>query len=411
MKTISTTLPASEDASNRAVLRDGTVVQLRLTQKDDHAAVAQFFHELSPESRRKRFFAIAEPSGPIVERFCDSSRLEQAATLVALRLLDGTLRPIAIGSYFRTSGAMAEVAFAVDDRFQGKGLGTVLLERLAAIASANGFTRFEAVTLSDNAAMLDVFRESGFEIRSVSERGCVNVQLALDATDRSVVAAERRDALAAATSLRPLLEPASVAVIGASRDPSSIGRRLLRALVSGGFRGPVYPVNPHAEQLEGLACLSSVASLPRGVDLAVVTVPHSIVLEVVDECAGAGVKSLVIITAGFAEVGAEGRALQQRLLDKVRGHGMRMVGPNCMGLLNTDHSVSLNATFSPIVPPPGRVALSSQSGALGLAILELASERGVGLSSFVSVGNKADVSSNDLLEYWEADDHTAVILL
>jgi len=411
VRTISATLPASEDAPDRAVLRDGTAVQLRLAQPAEHAMVARFFHDLSPESRRRRFFAIAEPPQPLVDRFCDSSQPGEAATLLALRLIDGALGPIAIGSYFRTAVDAAEVAFAVDDRFQGKGLGTLLLDRLAALASVNGFSRFEAATLSDNTAMLEVFRDSGFEIRSKSERGCVNVQLSLDPTDRSVVAAERRDAIAAATSLRPLLEPASVAVVGASRDQQSIGRRVLRALTSGGFRGPVYPVNPNADTLDGLRCLPAVTDLPRGIDLAVLTVPRALVLGVVDDCARAGVKSLVVITAGFAEGGEEGRDLQRRLVERVRGYGMRMVGPNCMGVLNTDHGISLNASFSSVVPPAGRVGLSSQSGALGLAILELARERGVGLSTFVSVGNKADVSGNDLLQYWEADPRTSVILL
>jgi len=409
VRAISPPLSSADDTASRAVLRDGSVVGLRLAEPADHAALARFFHELSPESRRRRFFGIAEPSDEILTRFCDASDLSHNATLLALRVADGDLRPIAVGSYFSTGATTAEVAFAVDDHFQRRGLGTMLLERLATIAAAHGFKRFEAMTLPDNTAMLEVFHESGFEIRSKSERGSVNVQLSIDPTGASVNAAERRDALATAASLGPLLEPRAVAVVGASRTPGSIGRRVLRALTAGGFTGPVYPINPHVEELDGVRCYPSLVAAPRGVDLAVVAVPRGLVLEVVDQCAAAGVKSLVVITAGFAETGAEGRALQQTLLDKVRGYGLRLVGPNCMGLLNT--RVHLNASFSPIVPPSGRVALSSQSGALGMAILELARERGVGLSTFVSVGNKADVSGNDLLQYWEADANTAVILL
>jgi acetyl coenzyme A synthetase (ADP forming)-like protein len=411
VRAISLPLPAADDTAARAVLRDGSVVQLRIAAPSDRPALTRFFHELSPENRRLRFFSVTEPSDELLTRFCDSSDLSRNATLLALRLDGGDLRPIAVGSYFRTGDATAEAAFAVDDRFHGKGLGTMLLERLATIAGAHGFKRFEAMTLSDNAAMLEVFHESGFEIRSKSDRGCVNVQLSIDPTGASVNAAERRDALATAASLRPLLEPQSVAVVGVSRTPGSIGRRVLRALVAAGFTGPVYPINPNTEELDGLRCYPSLAAAPHGVDLAVIAVPRALVLDVVDQCAAAGVKSLVVITAGFAETGAEGRALQQALLDKVRGHGLRMVGPNCMGLLNANPRFRLNASFSPIVPPSGRVALSSQSGALGMAILELASERGVGLSTFVSVGNKADVSGNDLLQYWEADPTTAVILL
>jgi acetyl coenzyme A synthetase (ADP forming)-like protein len=213
------------------------------------------------------------------------------------------------------------------------------------------------------------------------------------------------------SSVEPLFRPASVAVVGASRDPASIGFRILEALVMNRFQGPVYPVNPRAKVVGSLRAYPSVKDLPETVDLAVIAVPRDAVLGVVDECAQRGVKALVVITAGFAEVGAEGRELQQKLVEKVRAHGMRMVGPNCMGLLNTDPLVQLNASFSPIFPPPGRVAMASQSGALGLAILGLAKQLHLGLSMFVSVGNKADVSGNDLLEFWENDPNTDVILL
>jgi len=222
---------------------------------------------------------------------------------------------------------------------------------------------------------------------------------------------EMRDRAAATASLRPFFRPRSVAVVGASRDPSSIGYRLLDALVTNHFQGPVYPVNPKASVIGGIRAYPTVRDLPEPVDLAVIAVPREAVPTVVDDCAARGVQAIVVITAGFAEVGDEGRALQQQLADKVRGYGMRMVGPNCMGLLNTDPNVQLNATFAPVFPPQGRVALSSQSGALGLAILELSRRRRLGLSTFVSVGNKADVSTNDLLQYWEEDEATGVILL
>jgi acetyl coenzyme A synthetase (ADP forming)-like protein len=411
MHAISPTMPAVEDPPDRAVLRDGTVVRLRPTVPGDQACVARFFRDLSPESRRNRFFAMGEPSPSTIARFCDSTDPHQAATLLALRCIGPELRPVAVGTYVRTGGASAEVAFAVDDHVQGKGLGTILLERLAAIAAAHGLERFEAVTFADNAPMLDVFRQSGFDVTSRPDQEAVDVRLSLDATTRAVAAAERRDQIAVAASLHPLLEPASVAVIGASRDAASIGRRVLRALVEAKFAGRIHPVNPNAAELDGLRCYGSIGEVPHGVDLAVVAVPSDRVLGVVDACAAAGVKSLVVITAGFAETGADGRARQQTLVDRVRGYGMRMVGPNCMGLLNTAAAVRLNASFSPIMPPEGRVALSSQSGALGLALLELASDRGIGLSTFVSVGNKADVSSNDLLQYWDGDPRTSVILL
>ena len=324
MRVTSLTLPSTEDAADRAVLRDGSVVQLRLATAGDRDELARFFHGLSFESLRRRFFGPAEPSAKVLDSFCMVADPAQSATLLALRLVDGALRPIAVGSYFRIDASTAEAAFAVDDHFQGKGIGPVLLDRLAALAATHGFIRFEAVTLTDNAAMLDVFHESGFEIHSKTDHGCVSVQLSLDPTSRAVAAAERRDALATVASLRPLLEPASVAVVGASRNPNSLGRRVLRALSAGGFGGPIYPVNPQATEMDGLRCFTSLAEMPRGVELAVIAVPRGLVLGVVDECAAAGVKSLVVITAGFAEGGEDGRALQQRLVEKVRGHGLRI---------------------------------------------------------------------------------------
>ena len=411
MQRLTPSLPTADDAALRAVLRDGSVVTLKIAEPADHDAVRRFFHDLSPESRRRRFFAIAEPSDALITRLCDSTKPSQAITLLALRRVDADVRPIAVGSYIAVGGASAEVAFAVGDAFQGKGLGTILLERLAMMAAANGLRRFEATTLPENAAMLEVFYESGFEIRSKTEAGTIAVQLSLDPTSETVACAERRMAMATASSIRPLLAPQSVAVVGASRDPASLGHRIVARLVQNRFAGAIYPINPNATEIEGQRCYASLADIPPDVDVAVIAVPHPKVPDVVDACAAAKVKSLIVITAGYAEAGAEGRARQQALLEKVRAYGMRMIGPNCMGLLNADPAVRLNASFSPVTPPSGSVAFSSQSGALGMAIIELATERGVGLSTFVSVGNKADVSGNDLLQYWEADPHTSVILL
>ena len=369
------------------------------------------FHDLSPTSRYRRFFSVGEPPDAMLDRFCDSADPARSFTLGAHRHVEGTTHVIAIGSYFAIGPHIAEVAFAVDDRFHGKGLGTTLLERLAHVAVANGFDRFEATTMLENEPMLQVFRDSGFEVRSRTGAGGVVVQLSLGMSDRGVAAAEERHRRATVASMRPLLAPRAVAVVGASRNPSNIGRRVLDALVAGGYTGAIYPVNTHAAEVAGLRAYASIGDVPPGVELAVIAVPRDAVLDVVDACAVAHVSALVVITAGFAEVGEEGRALQERLLEKVRGYGMRMVGPNCMGLLNTNPSLRMNGSFSPIVPAPGHIALSSQSGALGLALIDMAAARGLGLSSFVSIGNKADVSSNDLLEYWEDDAATRVILL
>jgi acetyl coenzyme A synthetase (ADP forming)-like protein len=412
MRPLAPSPPAQDDPSTpRLVLRDGSVATVRRSTADDREAMRRFFHDLSPESRRRRFFSAAEPTEELVNRLCDSADERRSVTLVAVRQTGQDTRFIAVGSYLATSASAAEAAFAVDDRFHGKGLATELLERLAAIAVNQGFQRFDATTLEDNRAMIEVFRDSGFEVRSKSAPGVMEVTLTLRPTADGVVSAERRHRLATAASLRPMLEPRAVAVVGASRDPASIGRRVLDALTSAGFTGPVYPINPAATEIAGQRAYPSVRDVPGGVDLAVIAVPRDRVLGVVDDCAAAGVKSLVVITAGYAEVGDDGRMRQRELVDRVRGYGMRMVGPNCMGLLNANPALHLNASFSPLFPNAGHVGLSSQSGALGLAIIALAGNRGIGLSTFVSVGNKADVSSNDLLEYWEEDPATRVILL
>src|SRR5262245_48556711 len=238
-------LPSADDAANRAVLRDGSVVAIRASEPGDHDALRRFFHDLSLESRRRRFFSIAEPAESLIDRLCDSHDPGAALTLLAIRSVDGEPRPIAVGSYFAETAGSAEAAFAVDDRFQGKGLGTVLLERLAAAASAHGLRRFEAITLPENAAMLDVFHESGFEIHSKADFGAVTVQLSLSPTRETVAALDRRNAFATVASLTPLFQPRGVAVIGASRKAGSIGHRVLESLVGSGYTGPISPVNPN----------------------------------------------------------------------------------------------------------------------------------------------------------------------
>ena len=389
------------------VLRDGSVASIRPTTVEDAPALADFFAHLSPVSRYQRFFSAGGPPADVIQRLSDSSDPSRTLTLVAERA-NGI---IATASYIALSPDSAEAAFAVADAFQGRGLATALLGRLAAAAAARGFRRFEATTLAENARMLEVFRDSGFEIRSKTDGGCVDVTLSLTPSATGSERDDERRRTATVASLHPLLEPQAVAVIGASRRATSIGRRVLNAVVAAGFNGAIYPVNPQAGEIAGLKAYASARELPPGVDLAVIAVPAPAVAHVVDDCAAAGIKSLVVITAGFAEAGAEGWAAQEALTDQVRKHGMRMVGPNCMGIFNTKPSVRLNASFSPIFPPAGRLGLLSQSGALGITIVQLAAERRLGLSTFVSAGNKADVSGNDLLEYWEDDPSTSVLLL
>ena len=283
---------------------------------------------------------------------------------------------------------------AVDDMFHGKGLGTLLLERLALVAIRHSFTHLWAVTHADNLAMREVFRESGFTTHEAYEGEDMEVGLSLIPTETTVIRAEVRERLATTASLRPFFQPRSVAMVGASRDPKSIGYRLLDALRTNQFRGAIYPVNPHASEIAGVPVYSSVHTIPESVDLAIIAVPRQHVLSVVDDCADKGVRALVVITAGFAEVGAEGAELQSQLAEKIRQYGMRMIGPNCFGILNTDCDVQLNATFTTLFPPRGHAAMSSQSGAIGIATLAGARRFHLGISSFVSVGNNASTATS-----------------
>jgi acetyl coenzyme A synthetase (ADP forming)-like protein len=317
---------------------------------------------------------------------------------------------VALASYVRLRDARtAEVAFAVADEFQGRGIAMRLLERLASLAAAVGIDEFVAEVMSDNVAMLRVFAEAGFEERRVLDGGTTEVRLTLGATEALRTRMDERDHVAVAASLQPFFMPETVAVIGASSRAGTIGGELFRNVLRSQFRGVVYPVNRSGQPVAGVRAYQSVSEIGEAVDLAVICLPGGAVLDAATEALAAGVRALCVVSAGFAEVGPEGEGRQDRLLELVRSHGARLIGPNCLGIAVAD--VRLNATFGPRALPPGNVGFSSQSGALGLALLERAAVRNLGLSAFVSVGNKADVSSNDLLEYWEEDPNTDVVLL
>lgn len=395
----------------RIILRDGSTATIRISQPADADALAQFFKQLSAESRRQRFFSESKPGMDMLASLSDSSNLRKQATMLVSRVADGKPRIIATGSYIAHDEETAEFAVAVDDTFHGKGIGALLLERLAVIAVGNGFVNFLALTSPNNQAMLETFRSSGFKMEEVVKNDLIQVNIAVTPREKSVERSVMRDRLFTTASIRPFFKPHSVAVVGASREPGSIGYRIMQQLVGQQFNGPVYPVNPKAGVICSIRAYKSVRELPEPVDLAIIVVPKKFVLSVIDDCAARGVKAVVVISAGFAETDDEGKALQAELVEKVRGYGMRMVGPNCLGIINTDPDVRLGASFSPTYPNHGTIAMSSQSGALGIAILELATKLNLGLSNFVSVGNKADVTGNDLLQYWEEDPQTNVILL
>src|SRR5690606_37286431 len=319
---------------------------------------------------------------------------------------------VAVGSYSHTHRPdVAEVAFLVEDAYQGRGIGTLLLERLAMAALEQGLTALEAFVMGENTDMLSVFEASGFTFERGPSPDGWYIQLPLAPTEASVQRMEARDRIATRASLYPFFHPRSVAVIGASRDPASIGYQVLANLILSHYQGPVYPVNPNAPYVMSVPAYPTVLDIPGPVDLAVVAVPQRAVLTVAEQCAQKGVRAMIVLAAGFAETGPAGAELQRQLVDLVRGSGMRMIGPNCLGLIHCHPEVQMNASFASAPARPGSLAMSSQSGALGQAVLEYAHELGIGLSAFVSIGNKADVSSNDLLQWWEEDDQTSAILL
>lgn len=392
-----------------AVLSDGGTVHLRPIRSDDAPAHRAFFARQSTESVYFRFFGPrVELSDAEVKRF---TTVDYHDRMAFVALLGDDM--IAVGRYDRLgSGTEAEVAFAVADAHQGRGIATLLLEYLAAYAADNGITRFSADTLLDNRSMLDVFSAAGFRRESQTiDYGVVHLAFDIEPTGASLEAIDAREWTAGVHSISRILQPRSVAVVGAGRGEYNIGHTVVRNLLRGGFKGPVYPINPNAATIDGLTCAPSIEAVEGPVDLAVLAVPAKECLEVVDACARKGVHGLVVISSGFAEVGAAGAALQSELLRRAHRGGMRVVGPNCFGVINTAPDVCLDAAFSAQQPDPGQVAFASQSGALGIAVLEQSLTTSLGLSSFVSMGNKCDVSSNDLLRYWSQDGRTRAILL
>ena len=380
-------------------------MRLSPPRSEDTGVLIAFFHALSDESRYSRFHGQPAIDERAIAPMVDPDWAERGA-------LVGTYEDevVALGSYVRLRDVRtAEVAFAVADDFQGRGIGTRLLERLAELAAAAGIEEFLAEVLPSNAPMLGVFADAGFVTSRSLEGGVVEVRLTLAPTAAFQELVDRRDHVAVAASLRPFFAPRTVAVVGASPRHGSIGGELFRNILRADFAGAAYPVNRSEEPVAGVRAYAAVAQIPDPIDLVVVCLPGQNVLEAADEALRAGVRALCVISAGFAETGHEGLDRQERLLELVRAHGARLIGPNCLGIAVAEPR--LNATFGPRALPPGNVAFSSQSGALGLAVLERAGERGLGLSSFVSIGNKADVSSNDLIEYWEDDPATDVIVL
>ena len=389
------------------LLRDGHTAHLRPIRTDDKELLVSFYDRVSDESKYLRFFApMPRLSERDVARFSTVDHHERVAFVLTV-----AGRMIAVGRYDTVSPGEAEVAFLVEDQHQGRGIAQLLLEHLAQAGRENGVDRFVAEVLPENVKMIQVFRDAGYRIEGGYDEGVLRLVFPIDPTDTAIGVMQDREHRAEAASIAAFFDARSVAVIGASRRQDTIGQALVRHLVLGDYAGRIYVVNPTADSVAGMPAYPTVAAIPDQVDVAIVAVPADAVTDVVLDCAAKGVHGLIVISSGFAEAGEEGWQRQRRLLGLARSYGLRMIGPNCLGIINTAPDVMLNASLAPSMPQRGRAGFFCQSGALGTAILEKASNRGLGLSSFVSAGNRADVSGNDLLQYWEKDPSTEVILL
>ncbi|PCK26391.1 bifunctional GNAT family N-acetyltransferase/acetate--CoA ligase family protein [Rhodococcus qingshengii] len=390
---------------------DGGAVALRPIVPEDADKLVEFHGKLSERTRYLRYFG---PYPTMSARDVKNFTTVDHHNRVAFVMMLGD-EIIAVGRYERLldvgDGKSAEVAFVVADAHQGRGLGPILLEYLAAAAAENGLTMFVAEVLSENRNMVTVFREAGYQVSRSFDGGVLRLEFAIDPTEALVSVRNSRERAAEARSMGNVLSPRSVAVIGASADPAKVGNAVLTNLLRGGFTGPVYPVNAEHRSVHGVRAYPTVRDIPDDVDLAVVAVPAESINSVLDDCLDKGVKALVVVSSGFSESGPDGRSSERKLVHAARAHGMRLIGPNALGVANNDPAISLNATLAPVLPVAGNVGFFCQSGALGIAILDEAARSRIGLSAFVSAGNRADVSGNDLLQYWDSDQSTEVVLL
>jgi acetyl coenzyme A synthetase (ADP forming)-like protein len=407
----------ANEFSKDLLLRDGAALRVRSMRPNDRQALKDLFARCSPESIRFRFLhQVKELTEDMLDRLTDIDGSSHVALVVTQGEGSGE-RIVAVGRYQARPEKpdVAEVSFLVEDAMQRRGIGTLLLDTLAELARERGVTRFSADVLADNRQMLSVFRKAGYALSATTSYGVTQLEFPIAQTELAQARAEAQEAEAERASLAPVLAPKSIAVIGASRNPKSVGGALFQNLLRWRFSGVVYPINPSAKSVAGVRAYASVEELPETPELAFIAVPAHAALDAARQCAAAGVRALCVISAGFAETGAAGKAAQDELLDICRWSGMRLVGPNCMGLVNAAHSDGVDTrmlgTFAPADPPAGGIAISSESGALGLALLNQLGQFGLGVSSFASIGNRADVSGNDLLQYWETDDATEVILL
>ncbi|MFJ2402622.1 GNAT family N-acetyltransferase [Streptomyces xanthochromogenes] len=402
------------------VLRDGGTARIRPITTEDAERLVSFYELVSDESKYYRFFApYPRLSAKDVHRFTHHDYVDRvglAATIGGEFI--ATVRYDRINAQGRPASAPAdeaEVAFLVQDAHQGRGVASTLLEHIAAVARERGIRRFAAEVLPANSKMIKVFTDAGYQQKRSFEDGSVHLTLDLEPTAESLAVQRAREHRAEARSVQRLLSPGSVAVVGTGRAPGGVGRAVLRNVLDAGFTGRTYAVNsalgpgPHA--IEGVPAYASVGAIGEPVDLAILAVPAERVPEAVADCGEHGVQSLVVLSAEYAESGESGRERQRALVRQARSYGMRLIGPNAFGIINTAPGVRLNASLAPEAPPAGRIGLFTQSGAIGIALLSGLYRRGAGLSTFISSGNRADLSGNDFLQYWYEDPDTDVVLL
>jgi acetyl coenzyme A synthetase (ADP forming)-like protein len=399
-------------------LRDGAPVHVRPVRPDDLPALRTFLGRLSPSSQRLRWFTGAADMDAAARWAADVDRRERDGLIALTGTVSGTASGedgagtiVGHAAWVRLGPDRAEVAFETADTMQGRGLATILLAHLAFGARAQGIGTFVAEVLPENHAMLGVFRDSGLPLHVRSEPGVLRVEMPTALTEEARERFAQRESIAAVAAMNSILRPRSLAVVGASPKPGAIGGAVFRKLVEGDYAGELYAVNRSGQEVLGRRCFTSVEEIPGALDAAVLAVPAHQCIPVARACAAHGVRGLVVLAAGFSETGPEGAALQRELLAVCRAGRMRLVGPNCLGVIDTDPDVRLDASFAPGAPPAGHLGLLSQSGGVGIALLEQAQALGIGLSAFVSVGNKADLSGNDFLEWCEQDERTRAVLL
>jgi acyl-CoA synthetase (NDP forming)/GNAT superfamily N-acetyltransferase len=393
-----------------ALTAAGRIVQIRPAAPTDAAALRDLFRRASPDSLRMRFFVVPG-TGTLeaeISRLCRPAG-DSHGVLVAVS--NGVV--VGVSSWERGAAARREADFAVfvDGEHRDQGIGTLLLEHLCVDARCAGVDRLTGEALADNTPMLGVARELTAGAGIGAPQPVLDLTMPTRPAEAALLAMESRDRRTERASLRPLLAPQSVAVVGAGREPGGVGHETLRSMQEGGFTGPLYAVNPHATDIAGIPAYPTLADLPGPIDLVVIAVPAHAVQTVIPQAAAAGARAAVILSSGFGEAGPDGRASQADLVRLARSHGIRLVGPNCLGIINTDPAVSLNASFATLTPPRGGLAIASQSGAVGIALLEHSTRTGCGMSTFVSLGNKADVSGNDLIAYWYDDPATTAVAL